>query len=572
MLQKLCIGNVALIDELDMEFSDGLNILTGETGAGKSIVIDAVNLVLGERASRELIKHGAQKARVEAHFSDINDKLLEDILEENGIERDDDSIILSREISTTGKNLCRINGTLISLAVLKSVSDRLIDIHGQHEHQTLLNPATHIDFLDFCAEAETLAPAKAATQETAANYHKLLLQGKTVMMSDEERARETDLLSYQINEIEAAKFQVDEEEALLKERSLLMNAEKIMTAMESGYALLNEDQGILQRLQTAKRDIEGIGSFDQEYEALASRMADAYYALEDISYTLRDCKNDFEFDAERLNEIERRLDLIALFKRKYGESIPAILQYCEKAKEKLQALANAAAERETLQKRIKEAADKYLKAAKELSAIRKAAAEKLQKQMILQLAEVGMPKACFSVEFSKQDAPLYSPNGEDQMEFLLSANPGEPLKPLAKVASGGELSRIMLAFKTIIADRDEMPTLIFDEIDTGISGKMASVVGEKMVSIAGKHQILCVTHLPQIAAMADVHYLLEKKDDGQSTHTNVRRLNDAESISRLSAMMSGEADSELGREHAKELLLASRKDKERLRKSGDDKK
>ncbi len=565
MLQKLCISNVALIEKLDMEFGEGLNILTGETGAGKSIVIDAVNLVLGERASRELIKHDAQKAKVEAWFIGAPSEKLKAVLEENGIDEDDDTLILTREISAAGKSMCRINGTLVTLAVLKSVSDLLVDIHGQHEHQTLLDPAAHLAFLDICAPEEKLRPAREKTAKAAEEYHKLLAKSRTGMMSEAEREHETGLLQYQINEIESAKLEKDEEDALLKERSLLANAERIMTALEESYALMYEERGALQQVQSAKRSMEDISAFDEAYSTLCARIDDLYYNLEDVAYTLRDCKNDFEYDGERLAQIEKRLDLIALLKRKYGGSTAEILAYCERSKARLQEILDAAADQEAMQARIEKARENYFKAASELTAIRKKAAEALREKMLSQLRDVGMGKADFSTVFIEPTTPLYSSEGEEQVEFLLSANPGEPLKALAKVASGGELSRIMLAFKTILADRDEMPTLIFDEIDTGISGKMASVVGGKMVSIAGKHQILCVTHLPQIAAMADVHYLVEKSDDGKSTQTKVMRLDAEGCVKRLSAMMSGEADSKLGQEHARELLVSCEKEKALIR-------
>ncbi len=568
MLQRLSITNVALIEKLDLEFSEGLNILTGETGAGKSIVIDSVNLVLGERASRELIKHGEQKAKVEAEFSQICEAKIQKVLEENGIDAEDDgTLILSREITAAGKSMCRINGTLITLNVLKAVSDHLIDVHGQHEHQSLLNPLTHVDFLDLCAPPEKMNSAKDKTAKAASLYHKLIAQSKGSLMSEEERERETDLLEYQIREIEAAKLESGEEETLTRERTRLSNAEKIMSALEASYAGINEERGALEALQHAKHSMEEIAEFSEEYKALSSRLADAYYGIEDIGYTLRDCKNNFEFDAERLGEIENRLDAIMTLKRKYGGSIEEILAFCEKAKEKLQSIINAAADREALQRKIGEVETAYLEAARELSELRRQSAKKLDAQMIKELREVGMSKADFSTVFSKAEKTLFTANGEDQVEFLLSANPGEPLKPLSKVASGGELSRIMLAFKTILADRDAMPTLIFDEIDTGISGKMASVVGEKMVKISALHQILCVTHLPQIAAMADAHYMVEKTDDGKSTHTNVIQLDEEGSVKRLSAMMSGEADSKLGQEHARELLASSKKQKAALRQN-----
>lgn len=564
MLQRLCIHHVALIEELEIEFGEGFNVLTGETGAGKSIIIDAVNLALGERASRELIMHDAAKAKVEAVFSEVNTPALNSLLEENGIEADADELILSRELSAAGKNVCRVNGTLVTIAILKKISDQLVDIHGQHEHQSLLDPQTHVAFLDACAAGAE--KEKAMVAKAAAAYHALMRENRNAVMPEEERARQIDLLDYQLKEIDAAKLSADEEEQLLKERSVLMNAEKIMAALEEGYTLLHAEQGALSQIEQAKRDLESIEAYDGVYADIGHRMADAYYSLEDIGYALRDARNGFEFDASRLEEVERRLDFIAGLKRKYGPEVSDVLAYRDNAAQKLQALTNAAENQAELQKKIDECVRNYQAHAAALSEIRKKAAERLRKEILKQLGDVGMSKAEFRVEFKESGAPRFSENGEDEIEFLLSANPGEPCKPLSKVASGGELSRIMLAFKTILADRDAVPTLIFDEIDTGISGKMASVVGGKMVTIASAHQVLCITHLPQIAALADIHYLIQKQDDGKTTRSYVKLLDEEGCISRLSAMMSGEADSALGREHAHELLEKSRVEKQRLRK------
>ena len=564
MLQRLCIHHVALIEELEIEFGEGFNVLTGETGAGKSIIIDAVNLALGERASRELIMHDAAKAKVEAVFSEVNTPALNSLLEENGIEADADELILSRELSAAGKNICRVNGTLVTIAILKKISDQLVDIHGQHEHQSLLDPQTHIAYLDACATGAE--KEKAMVAQAAAAYHALLRENRNAVMPEEERARQIDLLDYQLKEIDAAKLSAEEEEQLLKERSVLMNAEKIMAALEEGYTLLHAEQGALSQIEQAKRDLETIEAYDSAYADIGHRMADAYYSLEDIGYALRDARNGFEFDASRLAEVENRLDFIAGLKRKYGPEVSDVLAYRDNAAQKLQALTNAAENQAELQKKIDESVQTYRKHAAALSEISKKTAESLQKEILKQLGDVGMNKAEFRVEFKEFGAPRFSENGEDEIEFLLSANPGEPCKPLSKVASGGELSRIMLAFKTILADRDAVPTLIFDEIDTGISGKMASVVGGKMVTIASAHQVLCITHLPQIAALADIHYLIQKQDDGKTTRSYVKLLDEEGCISRLSDMMSGEADSALGREHARELLEKSRAEKQRLRK------
>lgn len=559
MLQRLCIRNIALIEELEMEFGEGLHVLTGETGAGKSILIDAVNLVLGERGRGELIRYGAQKARVEAEFSVPGDNAaLLGALSDNGLESEDGMLILSRELTASGKSVCRVNGALVTLSTLRAVSEHLVDIHGQHAHQALLDPQKHLRFLDACAGAAQLAPLKRELGEAAAEYRALLKKSSRTLMSDAERERERDLLLYQIQEIEAAGLSAQEEGLLEKERALLANAERIMAALEESYAAFHDEAGLIRRLREAQRSMGDIAGFSGEYAALAARMEEAYYGIEDMGFALRDSKNALDFDAGRLEQVEERLDLIARLKRKYGQSVEAVLAYCREAQDKLYALDNAAAEREAAKKQLAACTKRYEKAAAALSELRKAAAEKLAVQMHTQLAEVGMPKAVFQTEFARPEKPAFDAEGEDRVEFLLSANPGEPCKPLARVASGGELSRVMLAFKTILAGRDAMPTLIFDEIDTGISGRMALLIGEKMRSIAENHQVFCVTHLPQIAAMAHMHYLVEKTEAGAGVRTGVRLLDEAGCIERLAVMMGGEADSTLAQAHAREMLESLR--------------
>lgn len=568
MLQRLFIENVALIERLDVAFHAGFNVLSGETGAGKSIIIDAVNFVLGERASRELIRHGAQKTKVEAVFDIVDCGGTKAVLVEQGIDCEDDTLFLSRELTLAGKNLCRINGTLTSVAMLKAVSDTLVDIHGQHEHQSLLAPENHIGFLDAYAHAEIL-PVRVTLNAVYAEYTALRRERLSGFGSVAERERQIDILNYQINEIEAAGIAPDEEETLHAERALLANAEKIMLAVETAYEALNgEGGGAADAVAVARHSMESISGYAKEYEETAQKLADAYYVLEDVGYALRDMKGTLEFDPERLNQIELRLETLSDLKRKYGGTIADVLSFAREAHGQLDALIQADARAAKLDEKLADAKERYFALAQQLTALRQAAAKRMSEEVLSQLRALGMEKAVFRVAFAEQaEDGEPQENGMDALEFLLSANPGEPLKPLAKVASGGELSRIMLGFKAIFADNDRIGTLIFDEIDTGISGRIAGTVGEKMVGIAAAHQVICVTHLPQIAALADVHYLVEKTDDGASTHVAVHLLDLDGKYRRIAQMMDGSSDSPLALEHAKTLVDRAEAAKKTRRKA-----
>lgn len=551
MLQRLFVKNVALIEELDISFSTGFNVLSGETGAGKSIVIDAVNLVLGERGSRELIKHGAEKARVDAIFDIGSRPELLAVLEEQGLPCEEGELLLSRELSAAGKNVCRANGVLITLAVLKSITEHLVDVHGQHEHQSLLSKARHLDYSDAFG-GKALGECKAAVVEAYRRCKALREELLGGFGSEDERAREMDVLRYQIAEIEAARLNEVEEAALLAERALLHNAERILEALtQGGEALSGEDMAV-SLLGGALRQVQGIASLSEDYAAISKRLEEAYYTLEDIGFSLRDLRAGFDYDPRRIDFIEERLEIYRSLKRKYGADYAAILGYLENASERLGALEGAAQRREQLDGQLASALSAYTACAARLSEARGGAAKRLEEAMRRELVELGFSHAAFAVHF--QGEAEISALGAERAEFMLSANAGEPLKPLEKVASGGEMSRIMLAMKAIFAQGDAIPTLIFDEIDTGISGRVAAVVGEKMVQISDSHQVLCVTHLPQIAALADAHYLVEKMEESGSTKTSVRLLTKAERYAQVAAMMSGSAQTGAALEHARELI------------------
>lgn len=564
MLQSLYLENIALIEKLGIELFPGFNVLTGETGAGKSIIIDAVNFVLGERTSRDLIRNGAARAKVEAVFSLNEGDAAFAALDALGIECDGNELILSRELSAAGRNACRVNGTLVPVASLKSVSDTLVDIHGQHEHQALLDAENHISYLDAYCHAESL-PIIEKIDAIVSRRNELMLKRNSGFSSEREREREMDMLRYQIEEIASANLEAGEEERLNAEKTVLLNAERIRTALETAHMALSgaEEGSALSAIDTARRSMRNIDALNKDYEALGDKIEELYYAAEDISFVLRDTSENVESDMQRLEEIEQRLKLISDLKRKYGRTVEDVIDFGKDAGTKLNELENAEALAAELDAKLDKLKAEYNVAADELSKVRRAAGDRLKRDVLNELKDLGMAKAMFDVALSDASGGESRKGGRETAEFMLSANPGEPLKPLEKVASGGELSRIMLCFKSIFADNDRVPTLIFDEIDTGISGRTAAVVGEKMLGIAKKHQVICVTHLAQIAALAEAHLMVRKYDDGKNTFVETRQLNEEEKVQRIAQMMDGESDSPSALTHARELIARADKIKEK---------
>lgn len=564
MLQSLYLENIALIEKLGIELFPGFNVLTGETGAGKSIIIDAVNFVLGERTSRDLIRNGAARAKVEAVFNLNEGDAAFAALDVLGIEYDGNELILSRELSAAGRNACRVNGTLVPVASLKSVSDTLVDIHGQHEHQALLDAENHISYLDAYCHAESL-PIIEKIDAIISRRNELMLKRNSGFSSEREREREMDMLRYQIEEIASANLEAGEEERLNAEKTVLLNAERIRTALETAHMALSgaEEGSALSAIDTARRSMRDIAALNKDYEALGDKIEELYYAAEDVSFVLRDTSENVESDMQRLEEIEQRLKLISDLKRKYGRTVEDVIDFGKDAGTKLNELENAEALAAELDAKLDKLKAEYNVAADELSKVRRAAGDRLKRDVLNELKDLGMAKAMFDVALSDASGGEPRKGGRETAEFMLSANPGEPLKPLEKVASGGELSRIMLCFKSIFADNDRVPTLIFDEIDTGISGRTAAVVGEKMLGIAKKHQVICVTHLAQIAALADAHLMVRKYDDGKNTFVETRQLNEEEKVQRIAQMMDGESDSPSALTHARELIARADKIKEK---------
>lgn len=555
MLERLVINNVALISKLDVELQSGLNVLTGETGAGKSIIIDSVNLVLGERASRELIATGQQKARVEAVFSIEGKQEIRDTLAEFGIDCYDDELFLMREITASGKSLCRINGEMVPLNVLHEVADSLVDIHGQHAHQSLLDPKNHMSMVDEF-DFQEIPPLRDKVNGIAKEYRETEKRLNSGFVSASERERRIEILNFQINEIEKANLSEDEEKLISDEISLLSNAEKINDSLENAADLIGGERSSLNGLRLAADFMSKISGLSPDYEDIYSRLENLYYELEDCSYVLRDLRADFEYSPERLNELEIRLDYINSLKRKYGGSIKEILEFKENACKELDELVSSDVIRIKLSDKLNSLTEEYNKAADELTAHREKAASVLSERISKQLADLGMKQAVFAYS-NNVSAERVKNNGNDSIEFMFSANTGEPCKPLSKIASGGEMSRIMLAIKTVCADADRIPTLIFDEIDTGISGITSIKVGEKMAKIAKSHQVVCITHLPQIAAFGDAHFLVEKSTVDSETHTNLRILSDSERRIELARIMGSTNPDDSAVKYADEMIKSA---------------
>ncbi len=557
MLDRLIINNIALIDRLDIELSSGFHVLTGETGAGKSIIIDSVNLVLGERGSKELISTGKQKARVEAVFSYDASSAVNDLLEQFGLPSEDDTLFVMREITASGKSLCRINGEIVTLSTLRSVTERLVDVHGQHAHQSLLHPKYHIDMIDDF-RSEQILPLRHKLAALCKHRSEIVERLNSGFVSEAERERRIDILSFQINEIENAHLSSSEERELNDELRLLANAEKISVSLENGNTLVSGENGALAYLGKATDCLSKIAEFSEQYNEVYQRINELYYEIEDISYRIRDLNYEFEYSPERLDEVETRLDFINSIKRKYGGTVEAAIEFMNEARKELSDLLGSDEIRNKLIEEKKELENDYQSVETKLSELRHEAAEELSTLVTGQLRELGMKAATFSTEFVRSENQFLK-NGNDNVEFMLTTNAGEPCKPLSKVASGGEISRIMLAIKTVCADSDEVPTLIFDEVDTGISGGTALKVGEKMVAIAEKHQVISITHLPQIAAFADRHMLVEKHTEDNKTFTTIRSLNDAERRVELARIMGAVNADESAVRYADELILNAEK-------------
>ena len=553
MLEHLHIRNAALIKESEISFGDGLNILTGETGAGKSMIIDSLQFALGGRAGKDFLRHGEKQAAVEALFS-VQSQALAEKLAENGIAPEEDgTLLIARTLSETGKSVCRINGSTVTVGMLKEIAEDMIDIYGQHEHQSLLNPAKHIRLLDrFCGAGfgEAMEEYKNSWQR----LKELEKQLAILIGNESQREQRMDMLRFQKEEIEAAALQEGEEEALLERKKRLSSMEKLMRLTGESVTLLYDGDdrapSACDQLGDALAKLQEAAEYDAALSPLADALADGYAAVEDCARELKREAERQETDPEELERIEERLQLFYKLKRKYGGSIEAVLDFYEKAVQELDFLSNSSEKAAELSAE-KAAEEKHLSAlAETLTARRKATAEQVEEQIEAALHDMEMKHARFHIQMDEKAD--WGADGKDKVEFLISANAGEPLKPLAKIASGGEMSRVMLALKTVLVDADEIGTFIFDEIDTGVSGRTARKVGEKMRFLGGKRQILCITHLPQIAAMADNHFLIEKESDAGETVTRVTALDEEGAVREVARLMNDVTETTLAA--ARELL------------------
>jgi DNA repair protein RecN (Recombination protein N) len=548
MLQNLHVKNLALIDEADVEFKNGLNILTGETGAGKSIIIGSLNLALGEKVNKEMLRENGDAALVELIFS-VDDETTREAIRALDIEPEDDTVILSRKVSG-GRAIGRINGESVSASKMKSVASLLIDIHGQHEHQSLLSKKEHLKILDSFAK-DKLGDKKERLSECYHNYKALKEEWENSNLDSEERARELSFLEYEVKEIREADLTPGEDEELEKTFNLFQNGKKIMDAVSIAHEAVSGDgNNASELIGRGLRELNAVAGYDARVEGLAAQLSDIENLLSDAGHELSAYMDEVEFDDETFFETEKRLDLINHLKSKYGRTIEEILKNCEEKESRIEVLNDYDAYLKK-QKAALEKAEKELKTlSAEVSEIRKCESENLCVAIKKALGDLNFLDVAFDMSFEETG---YSANGTDDAQFLISTNPGEPEKPLQKVASGGELSRIALAVKTVMAESDAIETLIFDEIDSGISGRTAQMVSEKMNLLSRTHQIICITHLPQIAAMADCHFLIEKSVENKSTVSRIHPLSEEESVDELARMLGGVEITDTVRDNAKEM-------------------
>lgn len=553
MLELLHIENIAIIEAADIEFAPGFNALTGETGAGKSIVIDSLSAVLGQRTSRELIRTGAEKAFVSAAFSGMAPELAEEL----GIQPEaDGTLLLQREIQTDGKNVCRVNGRPVTVGQLRALGARLLNIHGQHDGQQLLDEEQHIVYLDSFGKTEALINAYT---EKYKHFTDIRRQISALQMDEAEKARRVDTLQYQIEELRRAKLKPGEEEELTARRGMLRNAEKFLDAVAGAdYALNGDDSGggALSALRQAQDALGGVRHLDDAFGQLYERLGEAYSEVYDIAATVEDKRGELDVSPGELDRVESRMDLLYRLKKKYGATVEDMLDYQARCEAELAQIEDAGDTLVRLEQALSKAEKEARQAAQALSDARKAAADRLTAQILTELQQLDMGKIRFAVDFAEK--PLDS-DGMDTVRFLMSANVGEELRPIHKIASGGELARIMLAMKNVLSEQDHVGTMVFDEVDTGVSGRAAQKVAEKMARISRRKQVLCVTHLPQLAAMADTHFSVEKGERGGRTYTEVRRLDREQRRRELARLTGGSHVSQTMLDGAEELLVQAEK-------------
>lgn len=555
MLQELSIKDFAIIDEIQISFQPKMTVLTGETGAGKSIIIDALGLLAGGRGSTEFIRKGEKKAVIQGLFTLPREANTYNILEEYGIDSEDGQIILQRDLYRGGRNICRINGMMVNLATLRKVGETLIDIHGQNEHQELMKPENHIDLLD--EYDKKTSQLRNQYQVVYQNYRKLKLSMEKKEADEKAWAQRLDMLNFQVKEIEEAGLKINEEDELVEEKNKLDNFQAIHDALELSYQILSGEKiDVVGNLGNAMNELSDVSDLSENLQEINTKISDAFYSLEDVARDISDELDSMEWNGERLNEIEERLELIHQLKRKYGDTIEDILHYHSRIEKELREMENAEQNSEKQERQLSEALEKVKELAIKLSKQRKKSAKKLEKMIHEQLSALYMDKAVFEVK-CLNNSKLYS-KGIDKVEFYIQTNPGEEMGPLAKIASGGELSRIMLALKTIFSQKMGVTSIIFDEVDTGVSGRVAQAIAEKISQISNNSQVLCITHLPQVAAIADNHYYISKSVNDGRTETSLKELDEKQKIREIARMLSGSEITELTLKHAEELIKMSK--------------
>ena len=550
MLLENSIKNFAIIEEISLTFENGMTVLTGETGAGKSIIIDAMNLMLGARASLDVIRHGANKAEIEGLFSVGENAALTQILEENGIEVTEE-LIIRREILQNGRSIGRINGQMVNLTTLRAVGQYLVDIHGQHDQEELMKPNMHIRMLDEFGDSQ-FASVKKHYQDLFEHYRRLRKRVLTKQKNEQEHKARIEMLEFQIAEIEAAALKSGEDQALNQKRDKLLNHKHIADTLTNAYVMLDDEEfSSLSNIRSAMNDLMTLEEFDADYKDMSSNVSEAYYILEEVTKQLSDVIDELDFDAGSLQQIEARLEVIHSITRKYGGSVDDVLDYYENITKEYNLLTGNDESSDDMEKDLKRLEKELIVAAENLSQERHQLAKNLEAEIKQELADLYMEKADFQVQFSKGK---FNRDGNEAIEFYISTNPGEGFKPLVKVASGGEISRLMLAIKSAFSRKEDKTSIVFDEVDTGVSGRVAQAIAQKIYKIGSHGQVLAISHLPQVIAIADYQFFIEKRSDENTTVSTVRLLSEEERVEEIAKMLAGSDITEMAREQARELL------------------
>lgn len=550
MLLEISIKNFAIIEAISLNFEKGMTVLTGETGAGKSIIIDAMNMMLGARATTDVIRHGAPKAEIEGLFSIENNRMLGQLFDEQGLVLGDE-IIIRREILQNGRSVSRINGQLVNLSVLRAVGQHLVDIHGQHDQEELMRPQLHISMLDEFG-SDAFFKIKDQYQATFDQYRKLRKQVLEAQKNQQEHKARIEMLEYQMSEIEAANLQAGEDVSLNQEREKLLNHKNIADTLTNAYTMLdNEDFSSLGNVRSAMNDLESIEEFDPEYKEISTSLSETYYVLEDLTKQLEGILDNLDFDGNRLMQVENRLDLLNTITRKYGGQVDDVLTYFEKISEEYNHLTGNSLSSDEMELQLKNLEKDLVALANQLADARHDLAQSLEAEIKQELQDLYMEKAQFQVRFTKGK---FSREGNETVEFYISTNPGEEFKPLVKVASGGELSRLMLAIKSAFSRKEGKTSIVFDEVDTGVSGRVAQAIAQKIYKIGNHGQVLAISHLPQVIAIADYQFFIEKISDETSTVSTVRLLTFDERVEEVAKMLAGDNVTEAALTQARELL------------------